>query len=245
MNLYASLPPGVVLIDKPTDWTSHDVVAKIRGSLHAKKVGHAGTLDPLATGLLIVLIGREATRLQAQFMKQDKTYLCTAQFGVESDTYDRMGQIVRQAEWEQLDSLLLENKQLDQFKIELTMKSFTGEIRQTVPAYSAVKVNGQKLYNKARKGTLQLTELPSRKITIHQFKLLGNQVDTAQKRIEVEFEIECSCGTYIRSLIHDLGQALGTGAMVTELRRTRIGEYSIDQAQTLDHFMSFSSTSKD
>ncbi len=245
MCLPASLPPGVVLIDKPTAWTSHDVVAKIRRVLRVKKVGHAGTLDPLATGLMIVLIGREATKLQDQFMKQDKTYLCTAQLGVETDTYDRTGQIVRQVEWERLDSELLIDGKLNQEKIESALTAFRGSIVQTVPPYSAVKVKGQKLYDQARKGTLQLTELPQRRVNITQLKLLNSKVDLELHQVTAEFEIECSSGTYVRSLIHDLGQVLGVGAVVTELRRTRIGEYSIDQAESLDHFISFSSTSKD
>ena len=237
MSPHSPLPPGVVLIDKPTDWTSHDVVAKIRGVLHAKKVGHAGTLDPLATGLMIVLIGREATKLQDQFMKQDKTYVCAAQLGVETDTYDRTGQIVRQVEWGQLDSLLQENGQFNRSKIEAALTAFQGQITQTVPPYSAVKVKGQKLYDQARKGTLQLTELPHRQVNIARFELLTTEVDVEKQLIQVEFVIDCSSGTYIRSLIHDLGQALGIGAMVTELRRTRIGKYSIDQAKTLEEFL--------
>jgi len=217
---------GLLLIDKEVDWTSHDVVAKIRGITGVRRVGHAGTLDPLATGLLIILVSREFTKLQDQFMKQDKEYEVEAKFGITTDSYDSMGDIVDEMSWEEI-------KDLSEEKIKISMKDFLGQIEQTVPAYSAVKVNGKKLYEKARKGNVDLEKLPSRVVRIYDFDLLEFNKDLITKVITAKFKTKVSSGTYIRSLIHDLGQRLQVGAHVVSLRRTKIGDISVDLATKL------------
>ncbi|MDH5533686.1 MAG: tRNA pseudouridine(55) synthase TruB [Candidatus Pacebacteria bacterium] len=217
---------GVLLIDKDVDWTSHDVVAKVRGITGVRRIGHAGTLDPLATGLLIVLVSREFTKLQDQFMKQDKEYEVEAKFGLTTDSYDSMGNIVDTVDWEEI-------KELTEEEVRHAMKEFVGEIEQTVPAFSAVKVKGKKLYEKARKGKIDLATLPKRMVTIYDFKLLDFKSDSKEKSVTAKFSTKVSSGTYIRSLIHDLGQKLKIGAHVTALRRTSIGEIRVDLASKL------------
>lgn len=212
---------GILLIDKPTDWTSHDVVAKLRVMTKIKKIGHAGTLDPLATGLLIILVGREYTKLQDQFMKQDKEYLVEAHFGITTDTYDRMGQVSSVKTWQEINHLTKK-------KVEKAMKELTGEIEQTVPAFSAVKVKGKKLYSQARKGIVNLEELPTRVVNIYDFKITDFNFDEKNKQISAKFYTKVSSGTYIRSLIHDLGKILQVGAHVLELRRVSIGNIKVD-----------------
>lgn len=216
----------VILIDKPQGWTSHDVVARLRTVLGVKKIGHAGTLDPLATGLLIVLVGREATKRQSEFLKLDKSYLVTARLGVETDSYDADGQVVAQAAW-------VDVEKITQNQVVAATKRFIGQSQQTVPAFSAVKVAGQKLYNQARKGSIDMATLPSRQITVTQFEVLDMQLDREQQQLTVTLEVSCGSGTYVRSLVHDLGQELGVGAMVTQLRRTRIGDFLVSKAQEI------------
>jgi tRNA pseudouridine55 synthase len=191
--------PGVLLIDKPAGLTSHDVVARVRRE-HGQKTGHAGTLDPFATGLLIVLLGREATRCQARFMAVPKTYRVIARFGATSTTGDPEGDIV-------------ETGVLPPDDLRLP----TGELRQRPPAYSAVKVGGVRAYRRARRG--EDVEVPERLVTVHRFEQLWRRDDRA------EFEIECSSGTYVRSLIADLGDAY-----CEVLRRTAIGPFSVSEA---------------
>lgn len=190
----------VLLIDKPAGPTSHDVVARARRCLGEKRVGHAGTLDPFATGLLIVLVGRAATREQALFMGLRKTYRVTARLGALSSTGDRDGEITVTG-------------RMPREGLELP----TGEVRQRPPAYSAVKVDGQRAYRRARRG--EEFELPERVVTVHRFEQLERAGDRA------EFEIECSTGTYVRSLIADLGDAY-----CVELRRTAIGPFTVGEA---------------
>jgi tRNA pseudouridine55 synthase len=194
--------PGVLLVDKPAGITSHDVVAAVRRE-RGVKTGHAGTLDPFATGLLIVLLGRPATRCQARFMELPKTYRAVARFGAVSTTGDPEGDITETGE------LPAE---------PLTLP--TGEIRQRPPAYSAVKVGGVRAYTRARRG--EDVEVPERLVTVHRFEQLWRRGDRA------EFEIECSSGTYVRSLIADLGDAY-----CESLRRTAIGPFGVDRAETL------------
>lgn len=213
---------GLILIDKPTGWSSHDVVGWVRKQVGVKRVGHAGTLDPLATGLLIVLVSRQFTKLQDQFLKQDKIYEVTARFGVMTDTFDSQGQITSQLEWEKLSKLTKE-------QVQVAMKNLTGEINQTVPIYSAVKIAGQKLYDKARLGET-VAELPVRKVKIHQFVLQDFRSQVDAQKVEADFLVEVSSGTYIRSLIHDLGQILGVGAHVVVLRRLSIGKLNVKNA---------------
>ncbi|MCL4208984.1 tRNA pseudouridine(55) synthase TruB [Patescibacteria group bacterium] len=219
LELLKETKVGVLLVDKPTGWTSHDVVGWVRKQVGVKRVGHAGTLDPLATGLLIVLVGREFTKLQDTFMKQDKVYEVTAKFGITTDTYDSQGNIVQSVDWDEL-------KELTKNQVELAMKDFLGEIEQTVPIYSAVKISGQKLYNMARHGEV-VDSLPSRKVKIFDFKLLDFRSSEQDKACEADFVVKVSSGTYIRSLIHDLGNKLKVGANVTVLRRLKIGEIDL------------------
>jgi tRNA pseudouridine55 synthase len=194
--------PGVLLADKQAGITSHDVVARVRRE-RGQKTGHAGTLDPFATGLLLVLLGREATRCQARFMGQAKTYRVVARFGAVSTTGDPDGEIT-------------ETGVMPGDELNLP----TGEIRQRPPAYSAVKVGGVRAYKLARRG--EEVVVPERLVTVHRFEQLWRDGDRA------EFEIECSSGTYVRSLIADLGDAY-----CESLRRTAIGPFSVDEAETL------------
>jgi tRNA pseudouridine55 synthase len=190
----------VVLADKPSGPTSHDIVSRARREYGVKRVGHAGTLDPFATGLLIVLVGREATREQARFMSLRKTYRVLARFGATSTTADRHGQITETGVLPPLD-------------VDLP----TGAIRQRPPAYSAVKVGGERAYKRARRG--EEFELPERIVTVFRFKELRRD------EVRAEYEIECSSGTYVRSLIAALGDAY-----CEELRRTAIGPFSVEEA---------------
>jgi tRNA pseudouridine55 synthase len=195
-----STSPGVLLVDKPAGVTSHDVVAGVRRARDAK-TGHAGTLDPFATGLLLVLIGREATREQRRFMELAKTYRAIARFGAVSTTADPEGEIT-------------ETGVMPPATLELPV----GELRQLPPAYSAIKLGGERAYARARRG--EELEMPPRLITVHRFEQLWRKGDRA------EFEIECSSGTYVRSLIADLGDAY-----CAELRRTAIGPFSVEEAE--------------
>jgi tRNA pseudouridine55 synthase len=194
--------PAVLLVDKPAGPTSHDIVAEVRRE-RGQKTGHAGTLDPFATGLLIVLLGREATRLQARFMELPKTYRVVARFGATSTTGDPDGEIT-------------ETGVVPAAPLELPQ----GEILQRPPAYSAVKVGGERAYRRARRG--EDVVVPERFVTIHRFTELSRQGD------RVELEVECSSGTYVRSLVADLGDAY-----CESLRRTAIGSFSVDEAGTL------------
>ena len=195
----ASSDGAVVLVDKPAGITSHDAVARVRRRLGAK-TGHAGTLDPFATGLLIVLVGRPATREQRRFMELPKVYRARARFGAVSTTGDPEGEIT-------------ETGVVPAGELELP----TGEIRQRPPAFSAVRVGGERAYRRARRG--ETLRAPERLVTVHRFEQLSREAD------EAEFEIECSSGTYVRSLIADLGDAY-----CTELRRLAIGPFSVDEA---------------
>jgi tRNA pseudouridine55 synthase len=195
-----STTPGVLLVDKPAGVTSHDVVAGVRRARDAK-TGHAGTLDPFATGLLLVLIGREATREQRRFMELPKTYRAVARFGAVSTTADPEGEIT-------------ETGVMPPARLELPV----GELRQLPPAYSAIKLGGERAYARARRG--EELKMPPRLITVHRFEQLSREGDRA------EFEIQCSSGTYVRSLIADLGDAY-----CAELRRTAIGPFSVEEAE--------------
>jgi tRNA pseudouridine55 synthase len=190
---------GLLLVDKPAGVTSHDVVARLRRE-HESKAGHAGTLDPFATGLLIVLIGRPATREQRRFLELPKTYRARARFGAVSTTGDPEGEIT-------------ETGVLPSGELELP----TGAIRQRTPAFSAVKLGGERAYRRARRG--EELAMPERDVTVYRFECLRREGDRA------EFEIECSAGTYIRTLIADLGDAY-----CEALRRTRIGPFSVEEA---------------
>ncbi len=208
--------PAILLMDKPGGLSSFGVIRRLRPLLGTKKIGHAGTLDPMATGLLICLVGRPATRLQDQFMGLPKTYTGTLRLGETTPSYDAESDVIERA-----DPSHVTDSDLDAAR-----QAFLGEIKQRPPMYSAVKVEGERLYKKARRG--ETVERQPRPVTIYRFDL------TARRGPDVDFAVECSKGTYIRTLAHDLGQSLGVGAHLTALRRTAIGPFSVDEAWTLD-----------
>lgn len=206
---------NIILIDKPKGITSFDVIRKLRVKLGIRKMGHAGTLDPLATGLMIIGIG-DGTKLLSSYIGLDKTYETIIEFGKKSDTYDADGKI------EEIKNA----PQISRTQVEEILKSdFTGEIFQTPPAFSAIKVKGQRAYDLARSG--KEVKLEPRKITIKNVEILKWDWPF------VTLKIDCSKGTYIRSIAHDLGQKLGCGGYVKELRRTRIGSFKVDGATLL------------
>jgi len=203
---------GFILINKPSGITSHDVVDKLREITKIKKIGHAGTLDPFAQGLLILGIGRKFTKKLSIFQKKDKEYIATLKLGAESDTFDREGKIVeRKVE-----------KIPDKKEIEEVLKSFIGEIEQIPPIFSAKKVKGKKLYELARKG-IKVEPKPQR-VKIYEISILEYNFPCLKIRVK------CSSGTYIRSLANDIGKKLGCGAYVEELIRTKIGNFSLSDA---------------
>ena len=201
---------GIVIVDKPADWTSQDVTAKLRGVFQTRRIGHGGTLDPMATGVLPVFVGR-ATRGVEFFEHADKTYEAVLRLGLTTDTEDITGNP-------------LEGKpvQVTKEQILAVLEQFKGEIQQIPPMYSAIKINGQKLCNLARKG--KEVERPARTITIHSLDLLG--LDGADVRLRVH----CSKGTYIRTLCKDIGEALGCGGCMAALRRVSAGSYCLENA---------------
>ncbi len=205
---------GLLLIDKSAGMTSHDVVDGIRRRFKIQAVGHAGTLDPQATGLLILLIGR-ATRSAPHFLKADKSYRATLRLGISTDTQDGEGRVVERRPVDGLTPL----------QIEAASRRFVGNIEQEVPAYSAVKIRGKRFYQLARAG--QSVPRRTRRIVIHELKVLDMPLP------DVELEVTCSSGTYVRTLCADLGSALGCGGHLAKLRRTRIGDFTIDQAVPL------------
>jgi tRNA pseudouridine55 synthase len=211
---------GVVIIDKPSGWTSHDVVAKIRNLTKVKKVGHTGTLDPLATGVLPLTLG-QATRLTNYFLASDKVYHGVMRFGFATTTFDMDGEPLGE------DC----RPQLDLSRLQEIFDSYQGPVHQTLPPYSAKKIQGRPLYSYARKG-MQIA--PSTKaVTIKSLKLIG--VDGC----EAEFELACAAGTYARSLAHDIGKDYGCGAHLARLRRTRSGEFPIESAIPLSDGQQF------
>lgn len=206
---------GILLLDKDEGWTSQDCVSKLRGILGERRIGHAGTLDPLATGLLVVLVGR-ATRAAAFAEAETKEYVAAFRPGIVTDTQDITGNLLRSS-----DVLPSEED------VRAALPRFTGEIEQIPPMYSAIKVNGQKLYDLARQGR-EVARKP-RKITIFDLALTQNLGNG-----QYALRIVCSKGTYIRTLCHDLGQALGCGGCMAALRRTEASNFRIDEAVTLE-----------
>lgn len=207
---------GLLLVDKPTGMTSHDVVASVRRIASQKQVGHAGTLDPLATGLMVVLLG-EATKLSDFLLNGDKSYKVRLHLGVKSDTGDRDGTI--------LDRKVVD---LTKEKIEAAVNSLAGEFMWPVPIYSAMKVQGEKLYDKARRGD-DFTP-PSKTMIFRKVELLKIEMPF------IEVRLECSKGSFVRTWVEKLGEALGTYAMVDELRRLTSIPYSLDKAISLESF---------
>lgn len=204
---------GILIINKPSDWTSHDVVAKLRGLLKQKRIGHGGTLDPMATGVLPVFVGR-ATRA-VEFCEQfDKEYIAGLRLGIETDTQDTTGSIVASCD-----------VTVSRQEVESALPHFTGQIMQLPPMYSAVKVGGTPLYKLARRG--QEVERKPRQITIELIDILE------QNGTDYLLRIVCSKGTYIRTLCHDIGRFLGCGGTIFSLRRTRVGPFTLEQSVTL------------
>ena len=206
---------GFLNINKPKGMTSHDVVAVLRRITKIKQIGHTGTLDPFATGVLPVCIGK-ATRL-LEYLENDKSYIADVKFGFNTDTYD-------------CDGIITENfdKKIVRAELENILKDFTGEIEQFPPMYSAIKVNGKKLYEYARKG--ETVEVKPRKVTVLGLKLLDFDYENQEARLE----IDCKSGTYIRSLAFDIAKKLGTGAYLTGLIRTKSDKFKIENALELN-----------
>lgn len=207
----------IILVDKPAGWTSFKVVNTIRKTIGVKKVGHTGTLDPMATGLLIICTGKKTKEI-SNFLNSDKTYTGTITLGKTSPSMDKE----TKTEHHHLDNNI--NKK----KIEEAANQFIGEIDQTPPMYSAIKIKGKRLYSLARKGIE--VERPARRVRINAFRILNVKLP------DIEFEVDCSKGTYIRVLANDLGQSLGCGAILSELRRTKIGDFNVKSALKMDEF---------
>lgn len=210
---------GILIVDKPDGWTSQDVAAKLRGVFHERRIGHGGTLDPMATGVLPIFVGR-ATRA-AEFMESaEKEYIAGLRLGLVTNTQDTSGEA-------------LESRPVDvtREQLEAVLKQFTGRIQQIPPMYSAVKIGGKKLYELARKG--QEIERKPREITIHALELLDGAGSDWTLRVH------CSKGTYVRTLCHDIGAALGCGGCMSSLRRTMAGRFTLDGALTMQQILDF------
>ncbi len=219
-----TLDSGLVVVDKPAGITSHDVVARVRRLAGTRKVGHAGTLDPMATGVLVLGINR-ATRLLGHLALTDKRYAATVRLGVSTTTDDAEGEVVETRSTEGLTD--------DQVRQALT--SFVGEIDQVPSAVSAIKVDGKRAYARVRDG--EQVALPARRVTVHSIDVVSTSLDRQEgplDRAQVDIEVHCSSGTYIRALARDLGAALGVGGHLTALRRTAVGPFAIADALTLE-----------
>jgi len=210
-----SVEGNVILVDKPLEWTSFDVVKKLRYFLKVKKIGHAGTLDPLATGLLVLCTGKMTKQIE-KFQGQEKEYTGQFTLGQTTPSYD-----LETAPTEPIDISHITLEQLNE-----TKKHFEGVIDQTPPIFSAIKVKGKRAYESARKG--EDIKLKSRQVEIKLFDIVSFEGN------KVAFKVVCTKGTYIRSLAHDFGQKLGTGAYLSELRRTRIGNFRVEEAKTIE-----------
>jgi len=210
---------GLLIVDKPGGWTSHDVVARIRKLTGTRRVGHAGTLDPMATGVLVVGVDK-ATRLLGYLTLAEKEYTATIRLGQTTATDD--------AEGEPIDHVPVKN--IDQAELLRAVGGLTGQISQVPPGVSAIKVGGQRSYRLARAG--QAPELAARTVTVSEFTI--EQIRPAGDMLDLDARVTCSSGTYIRALARDLGAALAVGGHLTALRRTRVGPYLASQAQTLD-----------
>ncbi len=210
---------GILVIDKPAGWTSQDVAAKLRGVFHERRVGHGGTLDPMATGVLPIFIGR-ATRAAEFAESAEKEYIAGLRLGTVTDTQDTSGNV-------------LETRPVTvtREEVQTALQRFLGQISQIPPMYSAIKINGQKLYELARKGK-EVARRP-RSITIHELELQEGG------GAEYLLRVRCSKGTYVRTLCHDLGAALGCGGCMSSLRRTRAGSFTLQQALTMQQVLEF------
>ncbi|MDV8150124.1 tRNA pseudouridine(55) synthase TruB [Arthrobacter sp. B10-11] len=212
---------GLVIVDKPQGWTSHDVVGRMRRLAGTRKVGHAGTLDPMATGVLVLGINK-ATRLLTYIVGTSKTYTATIRLGESTVTDDAEGEVIRS----QSAAAITEDA------IRAGVSALTGEIQQVPSSVSAIKVNGERAYARVRSG--EDVKLAARPVTIHRFDVHAVRPGGDGDVLDVDVTVECSSGTYIRALARDLGDALGTGGHLTALRRTQVGPYTLDQARTLE-----------
>lgn len=220
-------PHGIVLLDKPEGLTSNQALSRIKRLFGTKKAGHTGTLDPMATGLLVICLGH-ATRVCAHLLDADKGYLADVHLGVMTDTEDREGEVI--------ETRVV--PPLSEADVEAVLAQFRGDLEQVPPMHSALKHKGQRLYDLARRG--ESVERPPRAITIDSLKVTDWRLDDPEKP-GFSFEVTCSKGTYIRSLVRDIGAALGCGAHLCGLRRTQATPFHIDQARTLDACESLSS----
>lgn len=207
---------GILIVDKPKDFTSFDVIGKLRGLLHTRKMGHTGTLDPMATGVLPIFIGK-GTKAIPYLEDHDKRYTAEFRLGITTDTQDITGKI-----------LTTSDKEVSQYEVEVVLASFMGIHRQMPPMFSAVKVDGKRLYELARKG--KEVERPTREVEFYEINLMKADAENGVYTIDVH----CSKGTYIRTLCHDIGRKLGCGAVLTELRRTEACGYTLKESVTLD-----------
>jgi tRNA pseudouridine55 synthase len=221
MLLPAKEMEGILLVDKPGDHTSHDVVARLRGKLRMKRIGHAGTLDPMATGLLVILVGK-ATRVSQYLMGVDKDYEGTVELGKTTDTQDAEGEVMETRPVPPLNA----------GEIQTAMNGFLGDQYQTPPMYSAVKIDGVPLYKSARKGVE--VEREPRFIRVMSWEV------TRLALPRFDFRLRCTKGTYVRTLAHDLGRKLGCGAHLAALRRTASDKFHVSQALTLDQINALS-----
>jgi len=210
---------GLVVVDKPAGWTSHDVVARMRRLAHTRKVGHAGTLDPMATGVLLIGVGK-ATRLLGHLALTEKGYEGTFRLGATTNTDDAEGEVLTTTP---ADGVTDE-------AITGALAPLTGPIQQVPPQVSAIKIDGQRAYKRARAG--EDVAMVARPVTVHELTVLGIRREPGL--VDVDVRVRCSSGTYIRSLARDLGAALGVGGHLTALRRTRVGAFDLAQARTLD-----------
>jgi tRNA pseudouridine55 synthase len=216
-------PDGLLVLDKPAGWTSHDAVARVRRLLGTRKVGHAGTLDPMATGVLVIGVGR-ATRLLTYLVAADKTYRATIRLGIETVTDDAEGAV----------SGSVDASGLGPAAVVAGIRDLTGPLSQIPSAVSAIKVDGQRAYARVRAG--EQVELAARSVVVRRFEALAFRTPETPGSpvLDVDVEVEVTSGTYVRALARDLGQALGVGGHLISLRRTRVGPYGLDQARSLD-----------
>ncbi len=216
----ADVAPGLVIVDKPGGWTSHDVVGRCRRLASTRKVGHAGTLDPMATGVLVVGVGR-ATRLMGHLQLTDKEYVATIRLGQSTVTDDAEGEVIAQAS----------AGHLDRDAIDSAMAPLRGDIEQVPSSVSAIKVDGQRSYARVRAG--EQVALAARPVTVSDFSITGVRPE-GDDLIDVDVHVACTSGTYVRALARDLGAAVGVGGHLTMLRRTRVGPFDLTHAATLD-----------
>lgn len=209
---------GILIVNKEENWTSNDVVQKVK-RITGEKVGHTGTLDPLATGVLPLLIGK-GTMLSKYLINHDKTYIAKVKLGIKTDTADLEGNVIEKVD--------VNDNVCNEKNIKEVLKSFEGKQKQIPPMYSAIKIKGKKLYEYARSG--QNVDIPERNIEIYEIELIGFDIDSK----EIEFKVSCSKGTYIRSLCEDIAKRLGTIGVMSYLNRIKVGEFSIEDAITIN-----------